>query len=358
MTRSELIAGIAISHPQLRRADIELIVTTIFDQITDALAHGGRVELRGFGAFAVKRRNARRGHNPRTGELVSVPEKPLLFFKPARDCATGSIASRASQSQCTRRNLGTLGICFNRHRLVSCSGAGPPCNAVAHEQQTWLVGRSLVAGDQRRAVGAATWHGETPVPALSLLLRRRSHERRATLPGRIAAASASVTTNIAGAWGRVRCGRQAQKDGSPRSRSERAAPEAAKPQAAMKPSDAVNAPSRGQRLNRYRSRRRSSDAKARNSCPALSTTDSPLTAAVLSAIPVSYTVVTQPSLALVLLLAELTAGAPLRIRIVLTPIGVTTGDCNARRGNLCDYRRNQRKTGRTESDTRGEYCSH
>ena len=81
MTRSDLIAELMISHPHLRRADIDLIVTTIFDQITDALAHGGRVELRGFGAFAVKRRNARIGHNPRTGELMSVPEKPTLFFK-------------------------------------------------------------------------------------------------------------------------------------------------------------------------------------------------------------------------------------------------------------------------------------
>jgi integration host factor subunit beta len=84
LTKSELIAGIAISHPHLRRADVELIVATIFDQITEALAHGGRVELRGFGAFKVKRRNARMGHNPRTGELVSVPEKPLLHFKTGR----------------------------------------------------------------------------------------------------------------------------------------------------------------------------------------------------------------------------------------------------------------------------------
>ena len=84
MTRAELIAGIAISHPHLRRADIDLIVTTIFDQISDALAHGGRVELRGFGAFAVKQRNARIGHNPRTGEPVSVPEKPMPFFKTGR----------------------------------------------------------------------------------------------------------------------------------------------------------------------------------------------------------------------------------------------------------------------------------
>jgi integration host factor subunit beta len=81
LTKSDLIAELATSHPHLRRADVELIVTAIFDQISDALAHVGRVELRGFGAFAVKRRNARLGHNPRTGEAVSVPEKPMPFSK-------------------------------------------------------------------------------------------------------------------------------------------------------------------------------------------------------------------------------------------------------------------------------------
>ena len=81
MTKSDLIAELAADNPHLRRADVEMIVATVFDQITDALARGARVELRGFGAFTVKRRNARIGHNPRTGELVSVPEKPMLFFK-------------------------------------------------------------------------------------------------------------------------------------------------------------------------------------------------------------------------------------------------------------------------------------
>jgi integration host factor subunit beta len=81
LTRSELIAELAASHPHLRVADVELLVATIFDQITDALARGGRVELRGFGAFAVKRRDAHIGHNPRTGEAVSVKEKAVPFFK-------------------------------------------------------------------------------------------------------------------------------------------------------------------------------------------------------------------------------------------------------------------------------------
>ena len=85
MTRSELVAELAASSPHLRQVDAELIVATIFDQITDALARGKRVELRGFGAFSVKRRNARIGHNPRTGETVQVDAKAAPFFKVGKD---------------------------------------------------------------------------------------------------------------------------------------------------------------------------------------------------------------------------------------------------------------------------------
>jgi integration host factor subunit beta len=81
VTRSDLIAQLAASTPHLRQADIELIVATVFDQITAALARGDRVELRGFGAFTVKRRNARIGHNPRTREPVPVGEKTVPFFR-------------------------------------------------------------------------------------------------------------------------------------------------------------------------------------------------------------------------------------------------------------------------------------
>jgi integration host factor subunit beta len=85
MTRSELIAELAVSNPHLRAADVELIVATIFDQISGALARGERVELRGFGAFTVKRRNARTGRNPRTGEAVPVDEKAVPFFKAGKE---------------------------------------------------------------------------------------------------------------------------------------------------------------------------------------------------------------------------------------------------------------------------------
>ncbi|WP_276202205.1 MULTISPECIES: integration host factor subunit beta [Thioclava] len=81
MIRSELIAKISEDNPHLFQRDVEKIVNTIFDEITEALAAGDRVELRGFGAFSVKQRDARVGRNPRTGEAVEVDEKHVPFFK-------------------------------------------------------------------------------------------------------------------------------------------------------------------------------------------------------------------------------------------------------------------------------------
>lgn len=81
MTKSELIARLAEQNPHLYQRDVERIVTTIFDEIAAALAQGDRVELRGFGAFSVKKRDARQGRNPRTGEQVSVQDKVIPFFK-------------------------------------------------------------------------------------------------------------------------------------------------------------------------------------------------------------------------------------------------------------------------------------
>jgi len=81
MTKSELIARLSDRNPHLYIRDIEKIVETIFDEISTALAHGNRVEIRGFGAFSVKHRDARIGRNPRTGEAVQVEAKRLPFFK-------------------------------------------------------------------------------------------------------------------------------------------------------------------------------------------------------------------------------------------------------------------------------------
>jgi integration host factor subunit beta len=85
MTRSELIAQLAASNSHLRQPDVELIVSTIFDEITEALARGDRVELRGFGAFSIKRRDPRTGRNPRTGSAVEVSAKAVPYFKPGKE---------------------------------------------------------------------------------------------------------------------------------------------------------------------------------------------------------------------------------------------------------------------------------
>ncbi len=81
MTKSELIQRLAERNPHLTHRDVERIVSTIFDEIAAALSRGDRVELRGFGAFSVKHREARTGRNPRTGEQVEVEEKSVPFFK-------------------------------------------------------------------------------------------------------------------------------------------------------------------------------------------------------------------------------------------------------------------------------------
>lgn len=81
MIRSELVQKIADDNPHLYHRDVERIVSTVFEEIIDAMARGDRVELRGFGAFSVKRRDARIGRNPRTGDTVQVEEKHVPFFK-------------------------------------------------------------------------------------------------------------------------------------------------------------------------------------------------------------------------------------------------------------------------------------
>ena len=81
MIRSELIQTIAEDNPHLFQRDVERIVNAIFEEITNAMARGERVELRGFGAFSVKQRDARVGRNPRTGEAVDVDAKRVPFFK-------------------------------------------------------------------------------------------------------------------------------------------------------------------------------------------------------------------------------------------------------------------------------------
>lgn len=85
MLRSELIARLAEENPSYKLREIEKIVDVIFDEIAAALERGDRVELRGFGAFSVRQRDARTGRNPRTGQPVSVEPKNVPFFKAGKE---------------------------------------------------------------------------------------------------------------------------------------------------------------------------------------------------------------------------------------------------------------------------------
>ena len=84
MTRSELVARLSEANPHLDQRDVEAAVAAIFDEIATAMANGARVELRGFGTFSVRRRVARIGRNPRSGDSVQVAEKHVPFFKPGK----------------------------------------------------------------------------------------------------------------------------------------------------------------------------------------------------------------------------------------------------------------------------------
>jgi integration host factor subunit beta len=85
MIKSELVQRIADRNPHLYQRDVEQIVNAILDEIVGALADGNRVELRGFGAFSVKRRDGRVGRNPRTGAAVTVDEKVVPAFKTGKE---------------------------------------------------------------------------------------------------------------------------------------------------------------------------------------------------------------------------------------------------------------------------------
>ena len=85
MIRSELLQALHRDNPDLRAEEIEQVVDVFFDEIAERLADGGRVELRGFGAFSTRQREARQGRNPRTGETVEVPAKRVPYFKPGKE---------------------------------------------------------------------------------------------------------------------------------------------------------------------------------------------------------------------------------------------------------------------------------
>lgn len=85
MIRSELVQLLMRDNPDLSARDVERIVSVFFDEITQRLSADGRVELRGFGAFSTRARDARTGRNPRTGEAVEVEAKRVPYFKPGKE---------------------------------------------------------------------------------------------------------------------------------------------------------------------------------------------------------------------------------------------------------------------------------
>jgi len=85
MTRSQLINRLAEKFPQLVAKDAEFAVRTILDAMSGTLAEGNRIEIRGFGSFALSHRPPRVGRNPKSGETVQVPEKRVPHFKPGKN---------------------------------------------------------------------------------------------------------------------------------------------------------------------------------------------------------------------------------------------------------------------------------
>ena len=85
MIKSELIQVIASKQPNLNKVDVEAAVNCILNSMNEELGRGGRIEIRGFGTFSVRQRNAKMGRNPRTGETISIPRKNSIHFKPGTE---------------------------------------------------------------------------------------------------------------------------------------------------------------------------------------------------------------------------------------------------------------------------------
>jgi len=85
MKKSELIQKLGRRFPHLYQRDVELLVNTILGEITTALVDGRRVELRGFGAFSVRKRDARKARNPKTGQEVNIGERNAIYFRTGKD---------------------------------------------------------------------------------------------------------------------------------------------------------------------------------------------------------------------------------------------------------------------------------
>ena len=108
MTKSGLIERVAELTPHISKKDTEVVVNTIFDSMTEALKQGERIEIRGFGSFQVKVREAREGRNPKTGEEVQIPAKRTPFFKVGKELKekVDEVRSRVSEKVAAPGALG------------------------------------------------------------------------------------------------------------------------------------------------------------------------------------------------------------------------------------------------------------
>ncbi len=93
MTKSELIEQIALNYPNMTKKQVEYIINSVFLSIRDALKNGEKVEIRGFGSFKIRTKNAKTGRNPKTGVTVEVPEKRVPYFKPGKEIKESLIES-------------------------------------------------------------------------------------------------------------------------------------------------------------------------------------------------------------------------------------------------------------------------
>ena len=106
MTKSDLITHLAGRFPQLVAKDADMSVKMILDAMAEALSRGDRIEIRGFGSFALNYRPPRVGRNPKSGDKVEVPEKWVPHFRPARNCGSGSTVPWNRPDSSARRGCG------------------------------------------------------------------------------------------------------------------------------------------------------------------------------------------------------------------------------------------------------------
>ena len=99
MTKRDLIDEVVKLYPRFSGRDAEVMVNAVFDSMTDALARGERIEIRGFGSFVVKHRQAREGRNPKTGALVPVAAKRVPFFKVGKELKLRVDGKQASEAE-------------------------------------------------------------------------------------------------------------------------------------------------------------------------------------------------------------------------------------------------------------------